>query len=166
MIATWASRFVETEKGEEAGDLPDGAVRVAETGQGKFQQVVRSGSHRLTADEPADMGGEDSGPSPYDFLSIALGACTSMTLRLYAGRKKMALDKVSVDVFHDKVHAEDCEECEDNNKRIDRFERVILLEGDLSREDREKLIEIADKCPVHRTLEQSSRIVTREAVAD
>ena len=166
MIAVWAARFLdeaaETGMGEEAG-VPAGTVRVAETGQGRFQQAALAGRHRLTADEPADVGGMDSGPSPYDFLAIALGACTSMTLRLYAERKKLPLENVSVEIRHDRVHANDCAECEGREGRVDRFERAIAIAGDLTHEQRTRLLEIADMCPVHRTLEQSSIIVTREA---
>ncbi|MDP2622012.1 MAG: bifunctional alpha/beta hydrolase/OsmC family protein [Hyphomicrobiales bacterium] len=165
IIAAWAARFVAA-AGE--GDAPGegkvapqpGLVTVEETGEGKFQQEVASGRHRLYADEPEDVGGRDSGPSPYDYLAIALGACTSMTLRLYAERKKLPLEHVEVEVAHAKVHAKDCAECEGREGRVDRFERRIVLTGNLNPEERARLVEIADKCPVHRTLEQSSVIVT------
>lgn len=160
VIAAWAEKFLPP-PGETAAN--DGAVVVTETGEGLYQQRVVAGRHVLTADEPVRVGGRDAGPSPYDFLAIALGACTAMTLRLYAERKDLALDQVSVRVAHAKVHAEDCAECEERTGRVDRFEREIVLAGALDEAERVRLLEIADKCPVHRTLEQSSVIATRLA---
>jgi len=126
--------------------------------------VAQAGRHRLFADEPESVGGLDSGPSPYDFLAIALGTCTSMTLRLYADHKKLALGRIAVDVSHAKVHARDCEECTQSERgsggRIDRFERVISIDGDVSEQLRGKIAEIAGKCPVHRTLETVAKIRT------
>ncbi len=159
IIAAWASKFVaEPASGP---DQPPNIVHVRETGNGRFQQAVQVRAHRLIADEPESVGGLDSGPSPYDFLAMALGACTAMTLRMYADRKKLALEEVSVEVDHNKVHAEDCENSELKTGRIDRFERVIHLKGDLDAAARKRLLEIADRCPVHRTLEKKSRIETR-----
>jgi len=163
ILSAWAARFITD--GQEHHVLPfpgpDGEVAVAETRAGKFQQEVVSGGHRLIADEPASYGGDDTGPSPYDFLSIALGACTTMTLRLYADRKKLPLERVSVRVTHGKVHAADCADCgEGREGRIDRFERKLEIEGDLDAAQLERLKEIADRCPVHKTLEQSSVVVT------
>ena len=141
---------------------------VAETTQGPFLNHVVVGAHRMLADEPESIGGFDAGPSPYDFLGAALGACTSMTLRMYADRKQLPLDHVRVEVSHEKVHADDCVECAESEflaartGMIDRFSRVISVEGDeLTDEHRTKLLVIADKCPVHRTLEAASSIVTR-----
>ncbi len=135
-----------------------------ETGEGKFQNAIQAGGHRLFADEPESVGGLDAGPSPYDFLAIALGACTSMTLRLYAGHKQLKLGRIGVDVSHTKIHAKDCEECTEtergDSRKIDRFERVISIEGEVSEELREKIVEIAGKCPVHRTLETVAKIET------
>ena len=163
VLSAWASRYID--EPERASFLPypgpAGQVGVAETRAGKFQAEVVSGAHRLLADEPTDFGGADSGPSPYDFLSIALGACTTMTLRLYADRKKIPLERAAVHVSHGKVHAEDCGECEQREGRVDRFERELELVGDLDETTRERLREIADKCPVHRTLEVSSVVVTK-----
>lgn len=157
----WLSRYLPGD--EPQGEVPIEHVRVMETGQGTFQNAVQAGRHRLFADEPVSFGGLDTGPSPYDFLSIALGACTTMTLRLYAERKKLDLGRISVDVSHKKIHARDCEDCSDATKaqgRIDRFERVIDVEKAVSPENRDKLIEIAGKCPVHRTLESLVHVHT------
>ena len=159
MIAAWASRFVAPS--DEKLDEATGLVHVSETGAGRFQQVIHSGQHRLIADEPESVGGLDTGPSPYDFLAMALGACTTMTLRMYADRKDLPLAHVSVDVNHKKIHAEDCENCEQKTGRLDRFERVIHLKGELNDAERQRLLEIADRCPVHQTLERKSTIETR-----
>jgi uncharacterized OsmC-like protein/alpha-beta hydrolase superfamily lysophospholipase len=161
VIAGWASRYLDRPqaRGDEPVPLPSG-VLVRETGTG-FQQQVNSGGHQLLADEPADVGGSDSGPSPYDFLSAALGACTSMTLRMYATRKGLQLGRISVEVSHGKIHARDCEECEGREGRIDRFERRIMVEGGVPPELEAKIVEIANKCPVHRTLVASSVVATQ-----
>lgn len=162
VLSAWASRFIDADNEEEV-QAPAKGVLVRETGAGKFQNDVLSGAHRLLADEPGSVGGLDSGPSPYDYLSAALGTCTSMTLRMYADRKGWDLGKVSVKVDHDKVHAEDCADCGEREGRVDRFEREISVEGDLPAEWADKLEEIADKCPVHKTLEKSSVVVTKVA---
>lgn len=136
-------------------------VRVRATGEGRFQQVVQIGRHRLIADEPQSYGGLDSGPSPYDFLSAALGACTSMTIQLYAERKGWRLPPFTVAVSHSKIHAKDCATCvEGGSGMIDRFERRIAFASDPGEEVASKAREIADKCPVHRTLEARASIVT------
>jgi uncharacterized OsmC-like protein/alpha-beta hydrolase superfamily lysophospholipase len=166
MIAAWAGRFVADAVPEDASH---DRVVVSETGVGKYQNVVVAGPHQMLADEPASVGGLDSGPTPYDFLAAALGACTTMTLRMYADHKKLSLGKVSVEVSHGKVAAAHCEDCgevaEGRSGRIDRFERVISVDGEVSAELGEKLVEIAGKCPVHRTLEAGSAVVTRLAPA-
>ena len=145
--------------------IADSGVVVAETGAGKFQNTIAAGRHRLLADEPASVGGLDSGPSPYDYLAAALGACTSITLRIYAEHKQLALGRVTVSVKHGKVAAEHCEDCgavvEGRTGKIDRFERVISVEGGVDTALAGKLIEIAGKCPVHRTLEAGAAVVTR-----
>ena len=146
----------------DADDPPFNTVVVRETAHGKFQQEIISGRHHLIADEPQDAGGLGSGPAPYDFLLASLGACTSMTLRLYADRKQLPLKRVSVRLRHSRVYAEDCAECETKEGMLDRIERVITLEGDLKSEDRKRLLEIADKCPVHRTLTSEIDIRTSE----
>jgi uncharacterized OsmC-like protein/alpha/beta superfamily hydrolase len=164
LIAPWAERYLDA--AADAGMLGDGAtgeVVVRETRRGLFQQEVVAGRHRLVADEPEAAGGLDSGPGPYDLLLAALGACTSMTLRLYADRKGLPLKRTLVRLRHGKIYAADCAECETKEGMIDRIERVITFEGDLDREQRARLIEIADKCPVHRTLTSEVDILTTEA---
>jgi uncharacterized OsmC-like protein/alpha-beta hydrolase superfamily lysophospholipase len=152
VIAAWAERYLDmTMPMENLAAEPD-AVTVTETGQGKFQQTIRAGRHTLTADEPVAQGGNDSGPNPYDLLLAGLGACTSMTLRLYADHKGLPLDRVSVALKHSRIHAADCETCETKEGKVDRIDRVLTLTGNLDAEQRKRLLEIADKCPVHRTL--------------
>jgi putative redox protein len=166
VIAAWSSRYLPTDAvdGADQERAADGVV-VSETGAGKFQNAVSAGRHHLLADEPVAVGGLDGGPNPYDYLAIALGACTSMTLRVYAEHKKLDLGRLSVRVRHGKVAAEHCEDCgkaaEGRKGQIDRFERVISVEGELDPGLAEKLTEIASKCPVHRTLEAGVAIVTR-----
>jgi uncharacterized OsmC-like protein/alpha-beta hydrolase superfamily lysophospholipase len=166
VLVAWASRYISQEEATAGEDQHDGVV-VTETGAGKFQNAIAAGRHRLLADEPASAGGLDSGPSPYDYLAAALGACTSMTLRLYAEHKKLALGRITVSVRHGKRPAEHCEDCgeavEGRTGKIDRFERVISIEGGADAAMAEKLIEIAGKCPVHRTLEARSAVVTKVA---
>jgi putative redox protein len=165
VIAAWAERYIDPVAAQPAAD-PGRAPRqvvVRETRTSKFQQTVSVGPHRMLADEPVAAGGEDSGPGPYDFLLAGLGACTSMTMRLYADRKSLPLDRVSVTLTHNKIHAEDCAECETRTGMLDRIDRVIGMDGALDAEQRAKLMEIADKCPVHRTLTSEVHIVTRAA---
>lgn len=164
VIAAWAGKYIAAAKTElEVLDH----VSVRETGQGKFQNIVAAGHHRLLADEPVAAGGLDSGPNPYDYLASALGACTSMTLRLYAEHKNLQLGRISVSVRHGKVATEHCSDCgeaaEGRSGKIDRFERQIAVEGEIDVVLQAKLLEIADKCPVHRTLAQASAIVTKFA---
>jgi len=165
VIAAWASRYIEPAAAEEAMDLGEAPrnVVVRETRDSKFQQSISVGPHRLIADEPIAAGGEDTGPGPYDFLLAGLGACTSMTMRLYADRKSLPLERTTVTLRHSKIHAQDCAECETKEGMLDQIERVIAMEGALDTEQRKKLMEIADKCPVHRTLTSEIRIVTRPA---
>jgi uncharacterized OsmC-like protein/fermentation-respiration switch protein FrsA (DUF1100 family) len=160
VIAAWAERYLDLP--EPRPETAEGDVIVSETRRGLFQQEVRIGRHRLLADEPAGVGGLDSGPSPYDLLLASLGACTSMTLRLYAERKSLPLARVTVRLSHSKVHAADCETCETKEGMLDRIERAITLEGELDDVQRGRLLEIADKCPVHRTLSSEVEIKTRE----
>jgi putative redox protein len=138
---------------------PEGVVRVSEAHPDGFLQDIDAGPyHHAVADEPKAYGGSDRGMSPYGFLAAALGACTSMTIRMYARRKEWALEHVSVDVTHDKMHAQDA--AVGIEPRIDRFLRTIRLTGDLSGAQRDRLREIADKCPVHRTLETGAKVET------
>ena len=124
-----------------------------ETANGKFQQKIAVGKHEFLADEPVSFGGADSGPSPYDLLLAGLGACTSMTIKIYADRRGIPLTSVNVELEHSRDHVEDCETCSNDDNRIDVIDRSITLRGELTDEQRAKLMEIADKCPVHRTLE-------------
>lgn len=152
VVSAWVSRYLPSTQRYVAPDSEPRTVVVAEAPDGKYAQSVTVGPHRLRGDEPAAFGGNDTGPSPYDFLLAALGTCTSMTLRMYADRKQLPLDHVEVDLSHQKIHARDCEECESETGRIDRIDRVIRVRGRLDETQRKRLLEIADKCPVHRTL--------------
>ena len=145
-----------------AADASNNPPRVIVRGGGAgFAQEIEIGPHRLKGDEPLAFGGADTGPSPYDFLLAALGTCTSMTISLYAQRKGWPLDSVTVSLHHSKIHAVDCAECETKVGKIDRIEREIQLTGALTTEQRAKLMEIADQCPVHQTLTSEINIRTR-----
>jgi len=167
VIDAWASKYIPLARAMPESELTD--VLIRETGQGRYQNSIAVGRHRLIADEPVTVGGLDSGPSPYDYLSVALGACTAMTLRVYAEHRKLTLGRVSVTIRHGKTPAQHCSDCgataEGHGGKIDRFERVISVEGELDAALREKLIEIAGKCPVHQTLETASAVVTRVEAA-
>jgi putative redox protein len=163
VIGAWARRYFLDGDSQAASPRPRVAQNevLVEEHDGKFAQDVYTDKHTLRADEPTDYGGKDSGPSPYDFLLTALGTCTAMTLRMYAQRKKFDLTRVAVRLKHDKVHAQDCEHCETREGRIDRIERSLALAGDLSDEQRNDLLRIADRCPVHRTLRSEIDIQTQ-----
>ena len=163
VIAAWAERYLD--QPEIMTEVELGTVLVRETHDGKFQQEILTGPHRLLADEPVKLGGLDSGPGPYDLLLAGLGACTSMTIRLYADFKKLPLENVSVRLSHGKIHAKDCETCDTKVSMVDHIDRAITLEGPLDAEQRKRLMEIADKCPVHKTLQSEIDIVTVERVA-
>lgn len=160
VISAWVHRYLDAETISDPDEAEAGVVTVTENGIGKFGQDISVGPHLFHADEPPSVGGRNTGPTPYQLLSAGLGACTTMTLRLYAGHKKIPLERVSVDVRHNKTHAEDCESCEIQDGKIDTFEREITLVGDLDAETRQRLLEIADKCPVHRTLHSEVQVVT------
>lgn len=161
VIAAWTTRYLDLALPAPPPGAPEGIVRVSEADPKGFLQDVNAGpDHHVLADEPEAYGGADRGMSPYGFLSAGLGACTSMTIRMYARRKGWPLRHVSVDVSHDKVHAQDANVRSD--AKADKFTRVVRLDGDLTKDQRAKLMEIADKCPVHRTLERSAAVVTKE----
>jgi len=163
IIAAWAARYINLS----SADLPlpsaaPGTVVVAETGHGKFTNAISvGGKHQLVADEPPSVGGTDTGPTPYDYLLAGLGACKAMTMRMYAERKGYALDRAIVTLKHDKIHATDCEACETEGGRIDQITVEIEVQGDLDDATRQQIIDIADKCPVHRTLHSEVNIVTK-----
>jgi putative redox protein len=165
VIAAWAGRYVEPAAPAQMaapGEAPRHVV-VRETRNSKFEQEISVGPHRLVADEPVSAGGADKGPGPYDLLLAALGACKSMTMRLYADRKSLPLERATVTLSHSKIYAKDCAECETSEGMLDQIDVAIGLEGGLDAEQRQRILEIADKCPVHRTLTSEIHIVTRAA---
>jgi uncharacterized OsmC-like protein len=158
-IASWASRYLDLDLAENMPEKPDlahGEVLITEQNH-KFLRGMYSYSHFLRADEPLKYGGSDLGPSPYDLLLMSLGACTLMTLRMYANRKKLALEDVTIRLMHERVYVDDCADC---SSGIERITRRISLVGDLDADQRQRLLEIADTCPVHRSLESKPQIVT------
>jgi len=169
VLAAWATRYIGARITKETGEPTEGHVVVAEQGAdaqrgiSRLAQDVFIGRHRLAADEPVGAGGSNLGPNPYDFLLAGLGACTSMTLRLYADHKQWPLEKVTVRLSHEKIHAEDCADCETREGKIDQIEREIEVQGPLDAAQRHRLLEIAEKCPVHRTLHSEIKIVSKLA---
>lgn len=162
-LTAWASRYFESAAVEtDDPPLAPGVVEVAS--RERLQQTVRVGRHRFVADEPAGVG-DDAGPNPYDFLLTALGTCTSMTLQMYARHKKWPLEAVAVRLSHEKLHARDCEECESDDGKVDRIRRELTVSGPLDEAQRRRLAEIADRCPVHRTL-TSETVIRTTTVAD
>lgn len=159
VIAAWASRYLPAT--EEAAALAPGVVEVRETRTGPLAQQVRAGRHVLMAGEPIAVGGDDAGPGPYDYLLAALGACTSMTMRLYAERKGIPAERFSVRLSHRRIHAEDCADCETKEGNIGEITLDIMIEGDVSEAARARLMEIADRCPVHQTLTHEIKIRSR-----
>ncbi len=159
VITAWVSRYVPLNPPAPPPGAPEGVIRVTEADPDGFLQDIQAGPrHHAVADEPASYGGTDRGMSPYGFVSSGLGACTSMTIRMYARRKRWPLTGITVDVCHNKVHAQDAGLAGD--AKVDQFRRKIRLEGPLDQDQRKRLLEIADKCPVHRTLEGSAHITT------
>lgn len=161
VLAAWVDRYLPGEGAREPARGEAGEVVVSENGIGKLSQDIIIGPHVLAADEPESVGGADTGPTPYQLLSGALGACTTMTMRLYADRKEWPLERAAVTIRHDKIHAKDCEECETREGKVDEFVREIKLTGPLDDEQRRRLLEIAEKCPVHRTLHSEVTVTTR-----
>ena len=152
VLAAWARRYLPERPAEEIPeDLPEGQV-VVEGRTTSFLQRIQARHLTFSADEPLDKGGTNLGPNPYELLLAGLGACTSMTLKMYSGRKEWPLESVRVTLRHDRIHAKDCEECEKDTGMIDVIDKQLELEGDLSEEQRERLLEISARCPVHRTL--------------
>ena len=161
VLSAWASRFIlDPDEEAERAIYHTGHVVVSGKPEDIFRVSINADGHHLLGDEPERYGGTDSGPSPYDLLSAALASCTVMTLNMYARRKQLALDSVRVDVQHGKIHAKDCLDCSSNAGKIDRFKRLLYLEGNLDQKQRQRMLEIADRCPVHRTLHDEIAIVT------
>ncbi len=161
MIASWGSRYINVvEEVQEETLVIDNRVTTSTENQGFFTEIFANG-HAMAADEPLQYGGTDRGPTPYDYLLAALGACTSMTLQMYARRKKLPLDKAVVRLTHQKIHASDCEGCATDNGKIDRMEREIELFGELDQEQRARLLEIAERCPVHKTMHSEVNIISK-----
>ncbi len=158
IIANWVERYLNLQEPEE---LRTHMEVVTRTGQRGFTTEIRAGNHSLLADEPEKFGGNDLGPNPYDLLNAALGACTSMTLQMYARRKKWPLKEAIVHLKHDKVYGEDCATCDEKGGKLDQLSREIELIGDLDEGQRARLMEIADKCPVHKTLLSKISITTK-----
>jgi len=166
LLASWASRYLLPLRESASGSskVEAGQVLVTEKDR-RFLQDIWAGPHRLAADEPRSLGGSDLAPSPYDLLLAALGSCTTMTLRMYADHKKIPLTKASVRLRHSKIHLKDCEDCQtpdnaSNTGKIDEIHRELVLEGNLNNDQRRRLLEIADRCPVHRTLHSEVRVRT------
>jgi len=159
IIAGWVRRYINAEEKQEKSIQSKSKVAVL-TSDESYTTQIKAGKHHLLADEPEDVGGDDRGPTPYDLMSSALGACTSMTLQMYAKRKKWDLKEVIVHLNHDKDYAEDCVNSEKSGAKIDQFERRIELKGDLDDGQKQKLLEIADKCPVHKTLHSDVKVIT------
>ncbi|MEQ8910596.1 MAG: alpha/beta fold hydrolase [Vicingaceae bacterium] len=157
MAAHWVRKYLDSKTDVE---LQSDSKVATKTEADSFTTEVKAASHHFIVDEPKEVGGNNYGPSPYDLLSAALGSCTSMTLQLYAKRKKWDLQEVTVHINHHKKHALDCDECGKKSSKIDHFEREIELEGDLNQEQKSRLLEIADMCPVHRTLHSDIKVVT------
>ncbi|MGK0296806.1 MAG: putative OsmC-like protein/esterase/lipase [Gammaproteobacteria bacterium] len=151
IIVSWTSRFLKSDDIDTIPLVDPGHVLVREQNQ-LFTREILAGNHQFISDEPLSIGGSDPGPNPYELLLSALGSCTSMTLRMYANRKKISLDNILVNLTHNRIHGEDCNDCETNTGMIDIIVRKIVLDGNLTTEENDKLLEIADKCPVHKTL--------------
>ncbi len=156
MIASWVGRYIKTHEPTKLTTDKQVVTRTTD----RYTTEIMTDEHAMLADEPLEIGGDDLGPSPYELLSASLGACTGMTLRMYANHKKWPLKEVRVHLQHQKIHAQDCEGCQDREQKIDRIERVIEIEGDLTDEQRKRILEIANKCPVHKTLHSQVEVVS------
>ena len=167
VIAAWAVRYLPVPGGPDTAEpaLRD-VVVVTESGARPYGQRITAGGHQLIADEPAAIGGADSGPTPYDLLLAGLGACTAITVRMYADRKGWPLRQTTVRLRHQRIHAKDCAACETTLGQLDQIERELQFEGELTDEQRARLMDIAERCPVHRTLESEVLVSTVERVAD
>jgi putative redox protein len=164
VIATWAARYLPEREAPSAGEAPapreEGEVVASGPGVG-FVTRLRSGRHRQTADEPPRVGGTDMGPTPYDYLLAGLGACTNMTIRMYARKKAWPLEGVDVRLTHERVHGKDCEACDTKEGKVDQITKTVTVYGDgLTEEQKQRLVEIGERCPVHRTLTSETRIVS------
>jgi len=161
MIASWVRKYLTIERPEPIQESEEKNHVVARIGDTGFRTEIMANGLSLIADEPLSVGGTNMGPTPYDYLVAGLGACTAMTLRMYADRKKWPLEEVVVSLSHKKIHAKDCETCETDQTMVDRIERELELIGPLEASQSQRLLEIADRCPVHRTLESHVKILTK-----
>ena len=159
VLAAWATRYL-PERSQSSALQADGDEVAARTRGDSFATEVRAGSHSFLADEPRSVGGTDLGPTPYDLLAAALATCTTMTLRMYANHKKLSFEAATVHVTHGRVHAKDCVDCEQSDGQIHEFRRTLQIEGDLDEAQRQRMLEIADRCPVHKTLHNEIKIRT------
>ena len=171
VIAAWAARYLPAPEGPDSGTSPAGPARhegvvVTESDAHPYGQRISVGGHQLVADEPAAVGGADSGPTPYDLLLAGLGACTAITVRMYADRKGWRLRHITVRLRHRRIHATDCAGCETRTGQLDHIEREMQFEGELTDEQRARLLDIAERCPVHRTLHSEVLVSTAESVPD
>ena len=162
IIAAWSRKYTETPRREKIREAPSESEVTVRLGKTGYTTEISAGSHSLVADEPESAGGADMGPTPYDYLVAGLGACKAITLRMYADRKKWPLDAIRIGLSHNKVHADDCRDCETREGYLDEIKGTIALEGDLDADQRRRLMEIADRCPVHRTLKGEIRIKIHE----
>ena len=163
LISAWATRYLDSVQDSVADNKsPETGVLVAER-DGGLTQDIYAGDHHLIADEPASVGGANLGGTPYDLLLAALGTCTSMTLRMYAKRKGLEIDEIKVQLLHNRIHANDCETCEDQKGLVDQIERLITIKGNLTEAQRDRMLQIADMCPVHKTLMNQKEITSRYA---
>ncbi|MFZ1808995.1 MAG: bifunctional alpha/beta hydrolase/OsmC family protein [Cyclobacteriaceae bacterium] len=159
VIASWAERYLHIDNEESLQSEAQTVVSIKDK-TNKFLTQIQTGKHALLADEPTDVGGEDLGPSPYQLLTSALGACTAMTMRMYADRKGWEIEEIKVHLNHDKRYSDDCADCEKSTSKIDHFERIIEVDSQLDEKQLQRLLEIANKCPVHRTLEGEVKVIT------